>query len=83
MKWFLFKGTDIAERVADFFPLESMSNLIVEPLSRLGAIKTAASQLGEGFVKNYDVQWQNLLIVLSWTFLFIWFSYLVVKRRDL
>tara|TARA_R110000850_G_scaffold277151_1_gene424832 strand:+ start:24206 stop:25042 length:837 start_codon:yes stop_codon:yes gene_type:complete len=83
MKWQFFKGSDIANNIAQFFPLESMSNLIVEPLSRLGAIKTAASQLGEGFTKSYEVHWHTLLIVSIWTFLFIYFSYLIVKKRDL
>lgn len=83
LKWLLFRGTDVANKVIAFFPLESMSNLIVEPLSRLGAIKTAASQLGEGFTKNYAVQWETVLIVLAWTIIFIWLSYLVLKKRDL
>jgi ABC-2 type transport system permease protein len=83
LKWVLFRGSDVADRVAVFFPLESMSNLIVEPLSRLGAIKTAASQLGEGFTKNYAVQWETVLIVLVWTAIFIFLSYWVVKKRDL
>lgn len=83
LKWLLFRGTDVADKVIAFFPLESMSNLIVEPLSRLGAIKTAASQLGEGFTKNYAVQWETILIVLAWTIIFIWLSYLVLKKRDL
>lgn len=83
LKWQFFKGTAIAEQVVQFLPLESMSNLIVEPLSRIGAIKTAASQLGEGFTKNYAVAWDNILIVLVWTVIFIYLSYAVVKKRDL
>jgi ABC-type transport system involved in multi-copper enzyme maturation permease subunit len=83
LKWLLFRGTDVADKLIAFFPLESMSNLIVEPLSRLGAIKTAASQLGEGFTKNYAVQWEPVLIVLVWTTIFIYLSYVVVKKRDL
>jgi hypothetical protein len=73
----------VAERVLDFFPLESMSNLIVEPFSRLSVIKTAASQLGEGFQKSYDVPVSATIIVIAWTVIFIWLSYVIVKKRDL
>ncbi|NCT17832.1 MAG: ABC transporter permease [Flavobacteriaceae bacterium CG_4_8_14_3_um_filter_34_10] len=83
LKWKFFKDTNVAETVGQFFPLEAMSNLIKEPFSRLGAVKSAASQLGEGFNKVYDVQWHNLLIVLLWTLFFIYLSYLVLKKRDL
>jgi ABC-type transport system involved in multi-copper enzyme maturation permease subunit len=83
MKWQFFKDTDIAEKVAQFFPLESMANLIKEPFTRLGAIQSAASQLGESFTKNYDVGVFNVLIVLVWTALFIYWSYAILKKRDL
>jgi len=83
MKWKFFRDTTIAETISQFFPLEAMSNLIKEPFTRLGAVQTAASQLGEEYVKNYDVQWQPLLITLIWTALFIYWSYVILKRRDL
>lgn len=83
LKWKVFKDTDIAESITQFFPLASMSNLIKEPFSRLGAVQSAASQLGEAFDKDYSVQPLTILIVLVWTFLFIYGSYLILKRRDL
>ena len=83
LKWTFFRGTDIAENVMQFFPLASMSNLIKEPFSRLGAVQSAANQLGESFNKNYDVELLTIFIVLAWTFLFIYWSYFILKRRDL
>jgi ABC-2 type transport system permease protein len=83
LKWKVFKDTDIAENIAQFFPLEAMANLIKEPFSRLGAVQSAANQLGESFDKNYDVEWHTLLITLIWTGLFIYWSYVILKRRDL
>jgi ABC-type transport system involved in multi-copper enzyme maturation permease subunit len=83
LKWKVFKDTDIAETIAQFFPLEAMANLIKEPFSRLGAVQSAANQLGEAFDKNYDVEWHTMLITLVWTGLFIYWSYVVLKRRDL
>ena len=83
LKWRIFKDTDVAENISQFFPLESMANLIKEPFTRLGAVQSAASQLGEAFDKDYSVQPLTVLIVLVWTFLFIYWSYLILKRRDL
>ncbi len=83
LKWKMFKDTDIAESVLQFFPLASMANLIKEPFSRLGAVQSAASQLGEAFDKDYSVQPLTIIIVLVWTFLFVYWSYLILKRRDL
>ena len=82
-KWKIFKDTDIAESIMQFFPLAAMSNLIKEPFSRLGAVQSAANQLGEAFDKDYSVQPLTILIVLAWTFLFIYGSYYILKRRDL
>ncbi|MCZ4318569.1 ABC transporter permease [Aequorivita viscosa] len=83
MKWQLFKDTEIADKISFFFPLNAMANLIKEPLSRLGAIQSAANQLGENFNKDYGVSWLNLLIVMVWTALFIYWSYAILKKRDL
>ena len=83
LKWKLFRDTDIAENITQFFPIASMSNLIKEPFSRLGAVQSAANQLGENFNKNYDVELVTILIVLAWTFLFIYWSYLILRKRDL
>ncbi|MBQ0735747.1 ABC transporter permease [Aquimarina celericrescens] len=83
LKFKVFKGTDIADNIVQFFPLESMDNLIGEPFSRLNFIQTAANQLGESFQKDYAVHWYEILIVLTWTVIFIYFSYALLKKRDL
>ena len=83
MKWRFFKDTDIAENVMQFFPLTAMSNLIIEPFTRLGAVQSAASQLGESLDKDYEVGILPLLIVCAWIFLFVYWSFLILRRRDL
>lgn len=83
MKWQLFKDSEIADHVSRVFPLNAMANLIKEPFSRLGAIQSAATQLGESFTKTYQVGYLNVLIVLVWTALFIYWSYALLKKRDL
>ncbi|AUC15601.1 ABC transporter permease [Tenacibaculum sp. SZ-18] len=72
-----------ANEAMQFFPLEAMSNLIKEPLSRLGAVKSVAKQIGENFVKDYSVQITDIFIVLIWTAIFIYLSYYLLKKRDL
>lgn len=83
MKWQFFRDTKIADKVSIFFPLNAMANLIKEPLSRLGAIQSAATQLGESFSKDYHVGFLNIVIVLVWTALFVYWSYAILKKRDL
>lgn len=83
LKFRLFKGTDIAEQVTQFFPLASMSNLIKEPFTRLGAVQSAANTLGEELTKTYNVHLLDVAIVLIWTALFVYWSYRILKRRDL
>lgn len=69
--------------IMQFFPLEAMANLIKEPFSRLGAVKSVASQIGENFTKDYSVGILNVIIVLVWTTIFIYSSYALLKKRDL
>lgn len=83
LNWRIFRDSDVAENVMQFFPLASMSNLVVEPFSRLNFIQTAATQLGSEFEKDYGVHWYQLLIVIAWTALFVFFSFSLLKKRDL
>lgn len=83
LKWQVFKDSDMAENIVQFFPLEAMSNLIKEPFTRLGGVQSVASQLGEEFTKDYGVSFLNIVIVSVWTFFFVYWSYVLLKRRDL
>lgn len=83
---FKFEIFDRSSKVDDFYafmPLESMSNLIIEPFSRLSIIKNIQSAVGEKGIKDYDVHFASILIVLVWTILFIFLSYTIIKKRDL
>lgn len=75
--------SDAVGNIMQFLPLEAMSNLIKEPFSRLGAVKSVASQIGENYVKDYSVQYTDILIVVFWTFIFIYSSYRLLEKRDL
>lgn len=83
MKWGLFRDTEIAEKVSRFFPLESMSLLIFNPARRMSIIKNAEEYAGITNENIYDVNYFQILIVLVWTALFVYWSYALVKKRDL
>jgi ABC-type transport system involved in multi-copper enzyme maturation permease subunit len=73
----------VADLVMGFFPLQSMYNLIDEPITRLNVIQSAAKQLGAEFKMSYQVQWYEIAIVCGWTVLFVYLSYALLKKRDL
>ncbi|MEM0541902.1 ABC transporter permease [Flavobacterium sp. j3] len=93
--WFIFemitygislnqiKNTALVDKVYDFFPLMSMWNLIKEPITRLSSVKNLQEAVGENSIKDYDVHYSSILIVLVWTAIFIYSSYLIIKKRDL
>ncbi len=83
MRFKIFESKTMADKISQFFPLKSMSNLIDEPFTRLNAVKSVANQLGEKFKFDYTVHWYEIVIALAWTAIFIYLSFLLVKKRDL
>ena len=83
LKFDIFNRDPRVDQVYAFMPLESMSNLIIEPFSRLSIIKNIQSAVGEKGIKDYDVHFASILIVLLWTAIFIFLSYKIIKKRDL
>jgi len=74
---------NLADSVVQFFPLESMKNLINLPFQRLSFIETAANQLQADISIDYAVHWYEVVIVSVWIFIFIYTSYALLKKRDL
>jgi len=79
----IFPDSNTASNITQFLPLEAMSNLIIEPFSRLSVIKSIGTQIGVENTKDYGVHYIPVLIVLAWTILFVYFSYKLLKNRDL
>ncbi len=79
----LDSSSDKVNQIMQFLPLESMSNLIKEPFTHLNAVQSVAKQIGEDLSKDIDVHWYQITIVLFWTFLFIYSSFRLLKKRDL
>ena len=79
----IYPKSDSASKITQFFPLESMSNLIVEPITRLSIIKNIKTAVGDTDIKDYSVHFSSIIIVLVWTAIFIFMSYKIIKKRDL
>ena len=79
----VFPNSKTAENITQFFPLESMSNLIVEPFTKLSIIKSIKTTIGDSDIKDYDVHFSAIVIVLFWTALFVFLSYKILQKRDL
>ena len=81
-----FKDAESSSKSVDFImqflPGEAISNLIKEPFSRLGAVKTFANTMGKTFGKA-EIEMSAILIVSVWTLIFIYLSYALLKKRDL
>ncbi len=79
----LFPEGNTANQIIQFLPLESMSNLIVEPFSRLSVVKSIGTQIGVENFKDYGVHWFSILIVIFWIIIFVLSSYKLLEKRDL
>ncbi|QWX82722.1 ABC transporter permease subunit [Cellulophaga sp. HaHaR_3_176] len=80
--WKLF-DKEASDTIISILPLEAMSNLIIEPISKFKAVKSISSQLGTDFSRDYEVHWYTVIIVLIWTAIFMYSSYALLKKRDL
>ena len=78
------KHKNFGDTIIQYFPIESMSNLVKEPITRLSAIKTIENAVGGAQVaKDYSIHLSQISIVLVWTIIFILTSYYILKKRDL
>lgn len=84
-KIFGYKYNDVTifDTIKQYFPLESMSNLIVEPVSRLNFVKSVGNSIGANFTKDYSIHFSNIIVVIAWTIIFVFLSYKILKKRDL
>jgi len=96
--WYIFEGIvnlvsigldkyydlSIYDWVLHILPLNAMSNLIKQPFTRVGLVDSGLNQLGSGGLEfEYAVEWIDVASVLIWSSLFIYWSYWLIKRRDL
>jgi len=82
LRWQFF-NQQIANTISRFFPYASFKNLLPQPFTRLSAAKNIGKQIGEDFGKFEGVPLLNFLIVIFWIVIFVYFSYQILKKRDL
>lgn len=83
LKFNIFPDSPIASQISQFFPLEAMWDLIHEPFSRFSLVKTIGNGMGVNSEIDYSVHYSTVLIVISWTVIFMLMSYKLLKKRDL
>lgn len=76
-------GENLYHRIIGLLPLESMSNLIKEPFRRMNLVKAGAQSFGANVSYDYNIHWYEVLIALIWTGIFIYSSFVLIKKRDL
>jgi len=69
-----------AEKLQNFFPLKSMSNLIKQPFRRIAMNKFP---FNTNLNYDYSVHIQDCIVVVCWIIIFICLSYYILKKRDL
>lgn len=84
LRFVVLKDAALTSKITQFFPLESMANLVKQPISRLNIIQSVQKQAGTDILTNdYAIHWYQILIVLIWVAIFFYASYTILKRRDL
>jgi ABC-type transport system involved in multi-copper enzyme maturation permease subunit len=84
LKWEVYVNSNNYQYITQFLPLESMSNLIKEPFTRLSVIKNIEETIGGAAnSKDYGVHWYSMLIVIVWIVIFVLMSYKILQKRDL
>jgi ABC-2 type transport system permease protein len=79
-------GDEVSRNIIAFFPLEAISNVLIEPISRFDAIQALGNQVDANnpiFKKDYYLHWYQAAIALFWTGFFLFMSFRILKRRDL
>lgn len=86
LEWIVFwvvisnSSAEVAWKVKNYLPLESMYKLLDQPFQRVIMTKYPENI---DLAYDYAVYWYEIAIVLGWTALFVFLSYRLLKVRDL
>jgi ABC-type transport system involved in multi-copper enzyme maturation permease subunit len=79
-----FLPKNVVEIINRLLPLESMSQLILNPIRRFSLIKNFEQQIGAAEnLNDYSVDYFQILIVFIWIVIFMLMSYKILQKRDL
>lgn len=81
--WYITQSRETAIKAISVLPLESMSNLIKEPWTKLSLVRKAGNSLGIDDFGNSDVSIATVFIVCFWIAFFVYFSFKILQKRDL
>lgn len=71
------------DTIASILPLQSMGNVVSQPFQRITFIQSASEQLGQKIDFIHGVHYLPMLQTVGWIFIFIFFSYQILRSRDL
>jgi len=76
---FEWANEETANTIFQFMPYTSLWNLIDQPVIRMANVNNPT----EIMATDYAVHWYEIVIALSWTAIYIFLSYRLLKKRDL
>lgn len=79
----IFLSPETAVTIKSIFPFNSSESLIPSPIPRLDFVQEATSQMGGYYQMDYSVPLFNIVVSLTWSALFIYGAYALIKKRDL
>lgn len=84
LRFEIFPDNETYQKIGILLPIESMSQLIKEPFSRLSVIKNMETTITQTEVlRNYNTHWHTFTIAIIWTLIMVFLSYRLLKKRDL
>ena len=84
LRFEIFPDNETYQKIGILLPIESMSQLIKEPFSRLSVIKNMETTITQTEVlRNYNTHWHSFTIAIIWTLIMVFLSYRLLKKRDL
>lgn len=96
--WWIFEGilnifglicdskweTSIYDYLSHILPMNAMSNLLPNPFPKISIVKETLNLIpGNGIEWDFSVNYIDVISVLIWSTLFIYWSYILIKKRDL
>jgi ABC-2 type transport system permease protein len=68
----------------DYFPLQTICNLIHEPFTKLKSFKVITNMATQGQAKiDYGVHWSFVIMSIIYSVAFLYLTYWLIKKRDL
>ena len=82
LRWKLF-SKKIADIIIQFFPYNSLKNLLPQPFTRLSVVKNIGKSVGQNIDKFNGIGIEHFIIVILWILILNYLSYIILKKRDL